>query len=140
MLIATVVHEFGIPAEELWELIGDFGNMEKWSGRGPGSCVQEGEGIGSFRTITLANGQEIVDRLEAVGDRSYTYSIVSSPLPFSSYRATMAVTAVNASVSELTWSGELEPKGLTDEEAIQAAEGMYHYGISLMEKTIAQGN
>ena len=52
----------------------------------------------------------------------------------------MAVTAVNASASELTWSGELESKSLSDEEAIRAAEGMYHYGISLMEKTIAQGN
>ena len=29
MLTATVVHEFGIPSEELWELIGDFGDMEK---------------------------------------------------------------------------------------------------------------
>ena len=139
-MIAKVVHEFGIPAKALWELIGDFGDMTKWSGRGPGSCVQEGEGIGSLRTITLANGQEIVDRLEAVDERSYTYSIVSSPLPFSSYRATMAVTVVNASTSELTWSSELEPKGLNDDETIQAAEGMYHYGISLMEKTIAQAN
>ncbi len=138
-MTASVVHEFGIPAEELWELIGDFGNMAKWSGRGPESCVQEGDGIGCLRTITLDNGQEIVDRLEAADDRSYTYSIVRSALPFSSYRATMAVTVVNASTSKLTWSGEFEPKGLTNEEAVEATKSMYHYGIRLMEKTIARG-
>jgi hypothetical protein len=138
VLNASVVREFGIPAEDLWELIGDFGNMAKWSGTGPESCVQDGEGIGSLRTITLANGQKIVDRLEASDDLRYTYSIVSSSLPFSSYRATMAVAPVGTSRSQLTWSGEFEPKGITDAEAIEATEGMYHYGISLMEKTIAR--
>ena len=139
MLFATVVHEFGISAKDLWDLIGDFGNMGKWSGRGPESCVQEGEGIGSLRTITLPNDQKIVDRLEACDDLSYTYSIVTSPLRFSSYRATMSIAAVDASRCELTWFGEFEPKGISDEEAIEATKSMYRYGIRLMEKTIARG-
>lgn len=51
----------------------------------------------------------------------------------------MSVTAVDASRCELTWSGEFEPKGIGDEEAIEATKSMYHYGIRLMEKTIARG-
>ena len=71
---------------------GDFGATGKWSGRPPEACMQNGEGIGALRTLTLANGQQIIDRLEGQSPMSYTYSIVSSPLPVASYTATMAVT------------------------------------------------
>ena len=49
-----------------------------------------------------------------------------------------AVASVGASRCELTWSGEFEPKGIGDDEAIEATKSMYRYGISLMEKTIAR--
>lgn len=138
MLTASVSRRFDIPADRLWDLIGDFGNMAKWTGAKPESCVQEGQGIGSLRRLTLADGRVIVDRLEALGHRSYTYSIVTSPLPYKSYRATMLVSAVDQSASELTWTGEFEPVGLTDDEAIATTKGMYHYGISLMEKSVSR--
>ena len=136
MLRTSVSHRFAVPADKLWDLIGDFGNMQKWTGGKPESCVQEGEGVGSLRRLTLADGRVIVDRLEATAERSYTYSIVTSPLPYKSYRATMQVAAVDETTSELTWTGEFEPVGLTDDEAIAATKGMYHYGISLMEKSV----
>ena len=138
MLTAGVTRKFAIPAGKLWDLIGDFGNMSKWTGAGPESCVQEGQGIGSLRRLTLADGRVIVDRLEAQAERSYTYSIVTSPLPYKTYRATMHVTAVDQATSELTWTGEFEPIGLSDDEAIATTKGMYHYGISLMEKSVSR--
>lgn len=138
MLTASVSRRFAIPADKLWDLIGDFGHMQKWTGGKPESCVQEGEGVGSLRRLTLVDGRVIVDCLEATAERSYTYSIVTSPLPYKSYRATMAAAAVGETTSDLTWTGEFEPLGLTDEEAIAATKGMYDYGISLMEKTIAK--
>ena len=57
--------------------------------------MQNGEGIGALRTLTLANGQQIIDRLEGQSPMSYTYSIVSSPLPVASYAATIAVTPID---------------------------------------------
>ena len=138
MLTASVSRKFAIPADKLWDLIGDFGHMQKWTGGKPESCVQEGEGVGSLRRLTLADGRVIVDRLEATAERSYAYSIVTSPLPYKSYRATMAVAAIDETTSELTWTGEFEPLGLTDEEAIAATKAMYHYGVSLMEKSVAR--
>ena len=74
---------------------GDFGATGKWSGRPPEACMQNGEGIGALRTLTLANGQQIIDRLEGQSPMSYTYSIVSSPRPVASYTATMAVTSID---------------------------------------------
>lgn len=137
MLIVTAEQAFDLPVDELWALIGDFGDTGKWSGRPPDACVQDGQGIGALRTLTLADGRVIVDRLDAQTPYSYSYSIVRSPLPYASYRATMAVEAIDPSSSRLIWTGEFEPHGIGDEEAIAFTRGVYAMGIGLMQKTLA---
>lgn len=137
MPIVTTEHVFDLPVDELWALIGDFGDTGKWSGRPPEGCVQEGEGIGALRTLTLADGRKIVDRLEAQTANSYSYSIVTAPLPYKSYRATMAVAPIDAASSRFTWTGEFEPLGMSDEEAIVFTKNIYAMGIGLMQKTLA---
>ncbi len=135
---AQLVHVFNMSASDLWALIGDFGDTGRWSGRPADACIQEGKGIGALRTLTLEDGRQIVDRLEAQGECFYSYSIVRSPLPVSAYKATMAVSPINASSSRLTWSGEFEPIGMSDTDAIRFWENIYRMGVGLMEKTIAR--
>ena len=137
MPTVTTEQVFELPVADLWALIGDFGDTGKWSGRPPEGCVQEGEGIGTLRTLTLADGRKIVDRLEAQTANSYSYSIVTSPLPYKSYRATMAVAPIDATSTRFTWTGEFEPLGMSDEEAIAFTKGVYAMGIGLMQKTLA---
>ncbi len=135
---AQIVHVFPLPARDLWALIGDFGDTSRWSGRPVEACVQDGQGIGSLRMLTLDDGRQIVDRLDAAGEYFYCYSIVRSPLPVSSYKATMAVSPVDVSSSQLTWSGEFKAIGMSDADAITFWESIYRMGIGLMEKTIAR--
>jgi Polyketide cyclase / dehydrase and lipid transport len=137
MAKAAVTQKFDLTADALWDLIGDFGNTSKWSGSPPEACVQEGEGIGALRTLTLQDGRQIVDRLDGEGERTYSYSIVTSPLPVASYSATMAVTQIDEKSCELKWSGEFEPKGMSDEQAVAFFTNVYHSGIAMMTKTIA---
>jgi hypothetical protein len=129
-------HIFAVPIDQLWAILGDFGQTGKWSGRPPEACVQEGEGIGALRTLFIEDGRVIVDRLEAQGDYSYSYSIVSSPLPYTSYRATMAVEPVDAATTRFRWSGEFEPLGISEEQAIDFTRNVYAMGIGLMRRTI----
>ena len=124
MAQAKVVHDFDVSADQLWELVGDFGDVGKWSTAG--SCVQKGEGVGALRTLTMDDGRIIVDRLEEIGERSYSYSIVESPLPFHRYLARMEVIPTSEEKCQLIWSSEFEPKGMTDEKAIEYITGVYH--------------
>jgi hypothetical protein len=138
MAQAQVTQQFDIPAEQLWELIGDFGNMSKWTGLPPETCVQEGDGVGCIRTLTVPRGI-IVDRLDAMTPNSYSYSVINaseSPLPYKSYRATMTVDPVTPTSSQLTWAGEFEPDNISEEEAISNVENMYQMGIGLMKTTL----
>ena len=137
MGVAIVTQIFPIPADVLWGIIGDFGDTGKWSGRPPEACIRDGDGIGALRTLTLADGRVIVDRLEAQGEYYYSYSIVTSPLPVRSYRATMTVAPLTDYSSVFTWSGNIEPEGLTDEQAVAFFEDIYHMGIGLINRSIA---
>ena len=127
---------FSLPVDELWDILGDFGDTGKWSGRPKDACVQEGEGIGCLRTLTLADGSEIVDRLEAQSERSYSYSVVSGNLPWERYTATMAVEPLADGSSLFTWTGEFEPMGMTEEKCIAFTESVYAAGISMMKERI----
>ena len=138
MAKATVQQEFDIPSEQLWELIGNFGNMSKWTGLPADTCVQKGEGVGCIRTLTVPRGT-IVDRLDTIMENSYSYSVINaaeSPLPFESYKATMRVDPVSSTKSRLTWYGEFEPDNISEEEAVSNVENMYKMGIDMMKAAI----
>ena len=136
MLTVVAEHVFQMPIDVLWAAIGDFGQTGKWSGRPAEACVQQGIGIGALRTLTIQDGRVIVDRLEAQTDTSYTYSIVSGPLPYKSYRATMAVEPVDAENTRFRWTGEFEAEGITDEKAIELTRNIYAMGIGMMRTTL----
>jgi hypothetical protein len=140
MVTATITHIFPFAATQLWDTIGDFGDTGKWSGRPPEACVADGEGVGALRTLTIADGRVIVDRLEAKGERYYSYSIAMdagpAPLPVSSYRATMSVAPLTDDSCTFCWSGLIEPKGISDAEAVTLFEGIYRSGIAMMMKTL----
>lgn len=138
MPTVTADHIFELNVDDLWARLGDFGDTGKWSGRPPEACVQEGEGIGSLRTLIIQDGRVIVDRLEAQSNYSYTYSVVTGPLPYQSYKATMAVEPVTNSSARFTWTGEFAPKGMTDEECIAFTENVYAMGIEMMKATISK--
>ena len=137
MAQGKVTHDFDVSADQLWELIGDFGDVEKWATSG--TCVQEGEGVGALRTLTRGDGRVIVDRLEEVGDRSYSYSIVESPLPFNRYLAKMEVIPTSNERCRLIWSSEFEPKGMSEDKATEYINGVYHWGIGMMIEALEKG-
>jgi Polyketide cyclase / dehydrase and lipid transport len=137
MASARIAKRFDVSAEQLWALIGDFGDTGKWSNRPPEACLREGHGIGALRTLTIADGRVIVDRLVDEGPLHYSYEIVTSPLPVASYRATMAVRPLGAQACEFTWSGEFEPAGISDAQAIALFDGVYRDGLVMIERQLA---
>lgn len=139
MTTGMATHYFNISAAKLWKLIGDFGDVKRWGSKNLKSCTQKGVGIGSQRTLKIIDGNQtfvIVDRLEEVGPRSYSYSIVSSPLPFKSYLAKMEVVEIDDTNCQLIWSSIFAPKGLSEVEAKSYIEEVYRMGFGLIETAL----
>ncbi|MEO1338093.1 MAG: SRPBCC family protein [Myxococcota bacterium] len=127
---------FRKPIDEVWAVLGDFGDTGKWSGRPKEDCTLQGRGVGALRKIALADGHMIVNRLDEQTRYSYSYSTISSPLPYKTYRAKMAVEAVDENSTRFVWTAEFEPLGIPDEQAVAMTRRLYRMGIDLMVQTI----
>ena len=89
-LESNVTVKSSLPPDAVWKKIGDFCGIKSWIPAVSG-CVISADG--KQRTVSLKNGGEVVERLDNWDDakRSYTYSILSGPLPVSDYRSTLSV-------------------------------------------------
>ena len=136
MSIVVENASFAVPASRLWELVSDFGAIDKIMD-GIDECVLEGEGVGAIRKVTTANGQ-IVESLDVLDheNRTLVYSIVSGPLPFKDYSAKMVVAADSDDSCSLTWTGSFEADGVPAEKADRIASGVYRGGIAGYSKAL----
>ncbi|MEE3327902.1 MAG: SRPBCC family protein, partial [Myxococcota bacterium] len=93
-----VTESFSVSADEIWNLLRDFGGILKWNPDSLESVTVEGEGLGSIRTITIPGGVSLQEKLEAFDDpgRSFSYSFTGKLLlPLENYLASMTVIPVD---------------------------------------------
>lgn len=122
----------GVPASKVWDLIGGFNALQDWHPAVERSELEEG---GSRRRLHLVGGGEIVEELQARDEtgHSYTYSIVSGPLPVANYKATITVDEDADGNAVVEWAGEFEPVG-SAAEAENVVRSIYDAGLQNLKK------
>jgi len=121
-----------VSADQVWKLIGGFNALPDWH---PAVEKSELTEEGQTRTLSLAGGGTIVEKLEKVDDdaRTYSYSIVDSPLPVANYTATIKVSGEGDN-STIEWSSEFDPAGAPEQDAMKAIEGIFQAGFDNLKK------
>ena len=125
-LVSNVTEKSSIPPDVVWKKIGDFCGIKSWIPAVAG-CVISPDG--KQRTVALKGGGEVVERLDNWDDakRTYTYSILSGPLPVSDYHSTLSVLP-DGKGSALSWHGTYQAKGTSDAEAQKLIDSIYQDG------------
>ncbi|PYC21695.1 SRPBCC family protein [Pseudomonas mosselii] len=120
--------------EHVWALIGGFDSLPDWLPFIPESLSSEG---GRVRSLKDPDGNIIVERLMAFDEqqRSYSYSILTSPFPVTGYLSTLRVKA-DGQGSRVEWFGEFTPVGVSDEEATALFTGIYEGGLQALAKSL----
>ncbi|MBC3435760.1 SRPBCC family protein [Pseudomonas sp. BW16M2] len=120
--------------EHVWALIGGFDSLPDWLPFIPESLSSEG---GRVRSLKDPDGNSIVERLMAFDEqqRSYSYSILTSPFPVTGYLSTLRVKA-DGQGSRVEWFGEFTPVGVSDEEATALFTGIYEGGLQALAKSL----
>jgi hypothetical protein len=134
----SVKERLGFPAQQVWDLISDFGNVSWFQGLAKAEV--QGRGPGMVRLMYAGDNPPIRERLESLDAkrRTLTYTIPENiPFPVSDYRATMTVRETGPGASELEWSCELEPKGIPEAQAVAMLEGMYRTMIGWLREALA---
>ena len=134
MTAVKVSQELPVPAQAVWSVIGGFNGLPDWHPAVEKSETKTEEGA-RIRTLSLAGGGQIVERLESSdeNERTYTYSILSGPLPVADYTATIKVRDAGIGCS-IEWSSEFTPSGAPEGEAVAAIRGVYEAGFENLKK------
>jgi hypothetical protein len=125
-LETSVTQRSSMPPDALWKKIGDFCGIKSWI-PAVQDCVISPNG--KQRTVMLKGGGEVVESLDNWDDakHSYSYSILSSPLPVEDYHSTISVVP-DAGGSMLVWRGTYKAKGMSDADAKKTMDGIYAAG------------
>ena len=116
----TTIH---VPADAIWQVIGDFGAACQYLA-GVVNCTVEGEGVGAQRTLTSADGSTVVERLEELDAAAHqlSYALLTDT-PFGNCLTTMSVRALGPNRAELAWSATFQAAGIPASEAQEMLEG-----------------
>ncbi len=132
--------ELAASPDLLWKTIGPFRAIGDWHPMIE-AVESEGEGRGEIRTLRLAGGQgALVERLEHIDDseRVYSYSIVDSPLPLSSYTSQVRVVDNGDGTSTVEWSSEFTPSGADEVDVTKMLQDVYQAGLDNLAKLYGQ--
>ena len=135
-----VTEELQASKEAVWQLVRGFGEIMKWSGGAIESVSVEGDGIGAVRTIGIAGGAQLQEKLEAHDDakRTFSYSFVGNALlPVDDYYATMTIIDTGANQCRVEWGSTFTPNGVSEEQAGGMIEGIYKSGIAGIKSALS---
>lgn len=117
------------PPAKVWQTVGDFCGIGDWHPAVEKCVPSEKDGL-KVRTLSLKGGGTLVEEQVSRDDKvmSYTYTILSGPLPVADYKSTLSV-APEGSGSKLNWTGTFNAKGAPDTVAQDAISGIYESGL-----------
>jgi hypothetical protein len=129
-----VIGMLNAPAEAVWARVGDFGSLHTYQ---PGivSCTIDGEGVGAIRTLHLADGRQIRERLEQLDTGTHTmrFTFADTDTPFQEYHCTVHVQNLGDGRSEISWSRVCEPR-MPEAEARRPLEGAYRAALDVLQQ------
>ena len=121
---------YDVPADAMWERIGDFETLDAWHPALASCEVLDG---GARRKLTTVDGGEIYETLTEAAEHSYSYTIDDSPLPVADYTATLSVAeASGGSSCTVVWVARFTAAGASDDEAEAVIKGIFDAGLDAL--------
>jgi hypothetical protein len=115
MADVSTFEDVNLPADAVWEVIGDFAGIRKWAVLVQSESVADTP-AGKIRTLIMPENRVVKERLAAQSQYSYTYTMVDRP-EMADYRSTVAVIPLDATLSRIELIMHLSPSaGQTDED------------------------
>jgi len=115
MADVSTFEDVNLPADTIWNVIGDFGGIRKWAVLVQGESVEDTP-AGKVRTLQMPEGRVVRELLAASSQYSYTYTMLDRP-EMADYRSTIAVVPLDAAQSRIELIVHLSPsEGNTDED------------------------
>lgn len=114
MEYARVTRDFGQPADRLWAILREFGDIAGWVAGVTASTLEDGaDGVGAVRLVTLGERQ-VREKLLAIDDagRRLRYAVLPPHgLPAEDVQSTILVAPIDRGHARVTWFSEAAMDG-----------------------------
>ena len=115
MAVVSTYEDVPLPAQKIWDIIGDFSGIRKWAGLVKSETTEETPS-GKVRTLVMPDDRIVKERLAASSQFAYTYTMLDRP-EMATYRSTVAVIPLDEQNSRIELIVSLSPsEGTTDED------------------------
>ena len=115
MTDVSAFEDVELPADVVWNIVGDFGGIRKWAVLVQSEAVEE-TASGKVRTLVMPENRTVKERLVVQSQYSYTYAMVDRP-EMADYRSTVAVVPLDDTHSRIELIVHMTPaEGQTEEE------------------------
>jgi NADPH:quinone reductase-like Zn-dependent oxidoreductase len=134
------------PVEAVWAIVRDFNDHDKWHPIVAESVIEDGKAadqVGCVRRFRLQDGAELREQLLRLCDRthSFTYCILTSPIPLIGYVATLTLRPVtDGSRTFWDWRSSFRtPPGREAELAEMVGKNVYEGGFAAVRAILERG-
>jgi NADPH2:quinone reductase len=134
------------PVEAVWRVVRDFNDHDRWHPVVADSVIEDGKAadqIGCVRRFHLQDGSELREQLLKLCDRtrSFTYCILSSPIPLIDYVAILTLKPVtDGSRTFWDWRSTFRtPAGREAELAEMVGKNVYESGFEAVRAIVEPG-
>ncbi len=124
-----------LPRRKVFDILVQFGGLDKILPDMIESLELVGSGIGALRNIVLKGGGRVTERLDVAYDgRVFAYSITfNDALPFENYCAVVTLEDDGAK-TVARWGSNWNPKGITDDQVKAILTDLYSNLLSGLHK------
>jgi hypothetical protein len=141
MVTVHFEREVDLPAQQIWAILEDFGNMA-WA-EGVTRTEILGEGVGMTRRLHMPGMEPIDEVLESMDapNMTYSYSIPKGlPLPISDYVATARLEPLDDQTTRITWQCNCTPDdpGMSFEELEAMVHATYNLLVDMVTRYLTR--
>jgi len=134
------------PIERVWAKVRDFNNLPKWHPKFSRSHIEDGlpsDRIGCIRNFDIAGGGGTIrERLLTLSDidHTFTYCILTSPLPVAGYVATLKLYPVTVGNQTLgVWTAEFDVTSGKEADVVDAVgNGTFGKAFEVLNERLAR--
>ena len=129
MADVSVSKRYEVPAQAMWERIGDPGRLADWH-----PAVEKTEMLdgGKRRVNTVVGGALVSETILEQADRHHTFRIDDSPLPVDDLVATIRVRDEGEDACSVEWGATFRAVGVPDQEAVELNRGFFQAGLDAL--------
>ena len=131
MLEVKLSARLAAPAEQVWDIVGNFNGMPAWHPFVTNSVLEPAAG-GVGRRVSIVGGtgepRELVERLRHydAADRHFAYAIIAGPAPFRNYIGHFRILPDGADRCTFDYWSSFEPAdGATAHDALERVRSFY---------------